>query len=54
MLDAGKLPFHRVGTHRRILLRDVQAYRAQRDEERRRRLDALAEAVDEAGLYDRF
>ena len=53
LLDAGKLPFHRVGTHGRVLLRDLRAYQAQRDGEPRRRLNALTKAVDEAGVYDR-
>ena len=53
LLDAGKMPFHRVGTHRRILLRDLRAYQAQRDRERHSRLDGLTEAVDAAGVYDR-
>jgi excisionase family DNA binding protein len=52
LLDAGQLPCHRVGTHRRILLRDLRAYQAQRDRERRGRLDALGAAVDAAGVYD--
>lgn len=53
LLDAGKIPFHRVGTHRRIVLHDLRAYQAQRDTDRRSRLDALTEAVDKAGVYDR-
>lgn len=53
LLNSGQVPYHRVGTHRRILLRDLRAYQARRDEERRRRLNALSTAVDEAGLHDR-
>lgn len=53
LLDSGKIPYHRVGTHRRLLLRDVRAFQSTRDAERRTRLDALTRAVDEAGLYDR-
>ena len=53
LLDAGKIPFRRVGTHRRIMLRDLRAYQVERDQERRRRLDALTESVDTAGIYDR-
>ena len=54
LLETGKIPFHRVGTHRRVLLRDLRMYQTQRDRERRGRLDALTEAVDEAGVYDRI
>lgn len=53
LLDAGKIPYHRVGTHRRVMLRDVLAFRAARDSERRTRLDALSKAVVDAGVYDR-
>lgn len=54
LLEAGKIPFHRVGTHRRVMLRDLRAYQEQRDRERRSRLDALAAALNDAGVYDRF
>ena len=54
LLDAGKIPFHRVGTHRRIMFCDLRAYQMQRDKERRAALDALADAVKEAGVCDRW
>jgi excisionase family DNA binding protein len=50
LLEAGKIPFHHVGTHRRIYLKDLQAYENQRDAQRRKALDALADKVVEAGL----
>ncbi|MEO5679194.1 MAG: helix-turn-helix domain-containing protein [Acidimicrobiales bacterium] len=31
LVDAGKLPGHRVGTHRRLRVADVLAYKAKRD-----------------------
>lgn len=41
MLEAGKIPFHRVGTHRRLKIDDVLAYRERRAQERRRALEDL-------------
>ena len=52
-LEKGEIPFHMVGTHRRIYVRDVLAYKMQRDGKRRRILDDLTRAEAEEGLYDR-
>ena len=51
LLDANTIPSHRIGTHRRILLSDLRAYKSIRDAERLNRLDGLADAIDEAGVY---
>ena len=52
-LEKGEIPFHMVGTHRRLYVRDVLAYKMQRDGKRRRTLDDLTRAEAEEGLYDR-
>jgi excisionase family DNA binding protein len=52
LLEKGEIPFHMVGTHRRMYARDVLAYRAKRDLSRRKILDDLARAEYEEGLYD--
>ena len=50
LLAAGEIPYTMTGTHRRLALDDVLAYRQRRDAERRRRLDALAQMSQEMGL----
>jgi excisionase family DNA binding protein len=52
LLEQGKIPFHRTGTHRRVYARDLMAYRATRDAERRRILDDLVRTEWDEGLYD--
>lgn len=52
LLDAGEMPYHLVGKHRRIALRDVLAYAKRRAEGRRAALDKMARDAFEAGLYD--
>ena|SRR5258708_5301865 len=54
LLDEGKIPFHRVGTHRRVYLQDLITFRKERD---RRRHDAIEEMARDAvknDVYDDF
>lgn len=51
-LDAGRIPFERVGVHRRIQLRDLLAYREQRREDQYAALEATAVAIDEEDDVD--
>ena len=42
LLEAGKIPYHMVGTHRRVYVRDLQEYRKNIQKQRRKALDELA------------
>ena len=52
LIDRGEVAHHRGGTHRRIYVRDLLAYKVKRDAARRRVLDDLTRAEAEDGLYD--
>lgn len=52
LLEEGKIPFTRVGTHRRISLANLIDYKQQFDTERRLALDELTQLSQEMGLYD--
>jgi excisionase family DNA binding protein len=52
LLDQGDLPYHQVGTHRRVYMVDVLAYRDRRDEKRRATLRDLTRREVEDGIYD--
>jgi excisionase family DNA binding protein len=53
LLEAGELPHHKAGSHRRIYLKDLTAYQKRRDMERKAALDRIAKEAFESGLYDR-
>jgi excisionase family DNA binding protein len=53
LLDTAELPYHKVGSHRRIYLKDLAAYRKRRDAERKAALDQIAKEAFDSGLYDR-
>lgn len=49
-LDAGKLPFHMFGKHRRIRLADLIAYRDAMDARRHAALDELTSQAQDLGM----
>jgi excisionase family DNA binding protein len=53
ILESGKLPFHLTGTHRRVYLKDLLAYKQYRDNERHEALNRIAQEDERAGLYDK-
>ena len=52
LIDEGELPARKVGSHRRVLLTDLLAYRDQIVAERRAVLDQMTRDAEELGLYD--
>jgi len=52
LVDEGRLACTRTGSHRRLRLTEVLAYKAQRDAERKKALDDLAELTEQHGGYD--
>ena len=53
MLEEGKIPFHRVGAHRRIKAQDLMAYRKQSEQASIAAFDELAKIAQETDMgYD--
>lgn len=51
LLERDELPYEMVGTHRRLRLDDVLAYRRARSERRREILRELSRDADDLGIY---
>lgn len=51
LLESGKIPYRKVGRHRRITFEALTAYRRRDDLERRAAADDLADLSQELGLY---
>lgn len=51
LLESGKVPYHKVGTHRRVYAKDLFRYKAVRDGVRKQAIRDFAAAEVEAGTY---
>ena len=52
LLETGAIPFHKVGQHRRVRLRDALEFQRRRDTARHAALNALARTEVEQGTYE--
>jgi excisionase family DNA binding protein len=52
LLDGGEIPFHYVGTHRRITMSDLIEYKGKRKIRSKEALRKMVEVSEEMGLYD--
>ncbi|HJQ17413.1 MAG TPA: helix-turn-helix domain-containing protein [Allosphingosinicella sp.] len=50
LLKNKDLPFHKVGTHRRVLFKDLEEYRIKRESKRRTALDELTKQAQDLGM----
>jgi excisionase family DNA binding protein len=51
LLERGELPFHKVGSHRRVPLVSLLDYKQLRDQARRTALAQMAQEARDSGLY---
>lgn len=52
LLEKNEIPYHMVGTHRRVYIKDLMAYKCRRDRARRAVLNQMLQSEIEAGVYD--
>ena len=52
LLDEGRIPHRKTGTHRRVRMEDLLAYKRQRDRSRREGLRELSRMTEDFGGYD--
>ncbi len=50
LLEKGDMPFRKVGSHRRVLLTDVLAYKEKTEKQRNQALDELASLSQDEGM----
>ena len=53
LLENKAIAHHKVGTHRRVYLKDLMDYQRQRDAQRRTTLDELRDKVEASGMYEK-
>lgn len=53
LLEGGEIPYHLVGSHRRVYAQDLFQYKVQRDERRHKVIRELARAEAKEGIYGR-
>lgn len=51
-IEAGELPHHKVGKHRRINFNDLMVYKERVDRESAEAIDEMVAISQELGLYD--
>ncbi|HLK21473.1 MAG TPA: helix-turn-helix domain-containing protein [Bryobacteraceae bacterium] len=54
LLNNGDIPFHKIGSHRRIYRKDVMDYLAKRDDKRKHILTEIAKRALAEGEYDQL
>lgn len=52
LLESGQISYRKVGTHRKITMKDLIDYKVRTSEKRKAKLSELAELSQELGLYD--
>ena len=54
IVEMGSIPFHLVGTHRRVFFKDLDTFKQDRSRVRKAGLDKMTEDLVNLGVYDRF
>jgi len=50
LLEGGDIPYHKVGTHRRFKLKDLERYKKKIEKNRRKHLEALAKQAQKLDM----